>query len=604
MPSAPIAPSTHAATAPVTLTVPTAAHETDVPAQQPGAGPRSQGAPADAPPARPDAASATPADPAPRQPPSALGKFGRALAQSAPVHAVAQGARAVADLVPHRQLGQMASRLRADNSPGAAAIRDVVQTLHHQLTQAQPADRPRLQLAAHHALLQHQAHSASIGDRVIPVLSETAAGGVYNLVAYGLGRPTGLAAATALMQKVHGEHIDLGWHAPAPPPGSKPPSGERSMQNLAAQWAIGSALGAVGDIAAQHLLLPMFDAVSRQLGPTHAEAVVPDETRALMNRLERGSGDALRAQVTRDQTELSAPASETNIGIAQKAFGAAAVLQTVINAGRPYGFAGTVGGIAASAGIPGAAQAGAIAINKALGTIAVPDLASLRAAVAQGVPLEQVKRNEVPLFYVEHKNSPNVLDALTNALRQDALLDPPSQNPSVPAAQRAAGAIVGTASNVTTAQAQRTVQVARATLPAAMFFATLGPTAASVSDPAAKAAINAVGTGLAIYSIVRGWATEIQNSVGQSDAALGAHRQRAVAAAAEQDRRVPATPVASTVGADGVVELDLTRSATTASAAATPPPTLPASKSTASSGSDATEFHSTRSRFSTDLPPN
>jgi hypothetical protein len=519
----------------------------------PAAAPRTTPTPDGAPPARTVAASEGP----PRQGPrTSVEKLGQAIANSSPMQALAEGLRAAASLVPYRQIAHLATHALPDQSEHAAEIRANVQRLDQELAQAQPAQRPALQVELNEALIAHGQQRGSIGDRLIPTLGEAMQSAVYIAVAFGAGRPTGLAAADAAIKLLRGQHADLGWLAQPPAPGTPPSSGELNLASFAAALAAGSIGAGIGDVVATHALLPMFNAMSRQQAPTHPEGVVPDETRDLMNRFQRGAGDALRAQVPVHQHELAAVGSETVINIGQRAFALGALLQTVGSGKQAFGFGGIVGGIAAAATAQAFVQAAAIAINKQLGTIEVPDLAALRAAVAAGLPegehdrkelLASLPRSNVPLFAVHHKEDrPNILEAVADSMRHDPLLDPAAQTPGVPAAQRAAQVMAATTANVATAMGQRTAQMAEALAPATAVFAAIGPLAASVSEDQLKAAIRALGTGVAVYSLVREVNGLLENKSGASDAAIGANRQAAVAAAEARDRPAQDQPVQST----------------------------------------------------------
>jgi hypothetical protein len=263
----------------------------------------------------------------------------------------------------------------SSDSPQPEALREAVQNTQLALSQAPDSEKGQRQEAAHAALVANHHHHGSLLDKVMPTLQEAAHG-----------------AADGLLHSFGNKHEE----------------------------------GHEGTTPAQQT----HQHVTRWLAAADTRAVVPDESVALMNKLEAGSGDRLRAAATQRQQDIAHGDNEHGRPLA-------AVENFVEGAGQKFvaAGAGAAAGVAVSAALAGAATGGTVfaaaaataavgvgvdvAVNTGAGALHgasrarhemqdsmdVPKLEDLRAALAKGsTSLDEVPTQQVPLFYVHHRD--------------------------------------------------------------------------------------------------------------------------------------------------------------------------------------------------------
>jgi hypothetical protein len=262
----------------------------------------------------------------------------------------------------------------SSDSPQPEALREAVQNTQLALSQAPDSEKGQRQEAAHAALVANHHHHGSLLDKVMPTLQEAAHG-----------------AADGLLHSFGNKHEEGHEGTPA-----------QQTHQHAKRW----------------------------LAAASTSAVVPDESLALMNKLEAGSGDRLREAVTQRQQDIAHGDNEHGRPLA-------AVENFVEGAGQKFvaAGAGAAAGVALSTALAGAATGGTViagaaataavgigvdlAVNTGAGALHgasrarhemqdsmdVPKLEDLRAALAKGsTSLDEVPTQQVPLFYVHHRD--------------------------------------------------------------------------------------------------------------------------------------------------------------------------------------------------------
>lgn len=440
--------------------------------------------------------------------------------------------------LPLHQLGNLghAAKLRFAAKGDSAKLRNDLQAT---LTTLKTDGSAASQAAAHAALVEYGTHAGQLRDFFLPLLHKTALIGVSGTsMAFGAGRNTGVAAGDTAVRESNGApfHDIDGVHAPAVT------DDVANLKSAAAQWVLGSVAGGVGNITGEHFVKPLVNLVNRQHLPVSPNALVPDEMVQLMNQLEAGSGDRLRAEVSHQQSDKGAINSDTNKLLGKLCFDSATIGKAHMQGTGALGFAGTVGvGLAVSASAGGLIGAG-MALNAALSTIKVPDLAQLRAAVqanAAAAPgtapqtLANVTNNDLPLFYPHRPPPKAVGTAMREALHDSPLRDP---QPNVdlgplPASttQRSTAAVVtSTAVNTLSSVANRSFEMLKAT--PGLFLSTFATpiVARAMPTPELQATVRDVGAGLGIHSAIEPWFDSLAKDIPQTDKAMQARRQEAV----------------------------------------------------------------------------
>ncbi len=473
---------------------------------------------------------AGPAGAAPRQPLSTLATVGRTVANSAPALAAGAALQSVANALPQQQIGAMVTRLtNPQTAANAAGLRTALQG---SLAALQTPDD---QMAAHNAARAYGEHAGTVLDAAAPAIHKTLLVGLAGTsMAFGVGRNAGLGGTDAGTRAAQGQPAPGGYAGPA----TVHQPGAHTLAEAAARWAGGAAAGGVGNFVGQHLVAPLVNTIPRQHAPIDAKAVVPDEMRDTMNRLQPGSGDRLRAAVAAHQKEFANIASETNIHIGEAAFDVATGIKAAVLGTQAFGVGGTVAvGLAVSAAAGGAIGA-SMAVNAATAKIKVPDMAQLRNAEANGVALADVPKHDMPLFYTKHNQATGPVRAISTAWQAGTVGDPaPNNNPDAAGrpqtlGQRASTVVANTA-NIATSVLQRSARMMYSTTGAALADAATPFVAAGVAHhPALATAVRTAGAALGIHAAIRPWFNQLATGIPGADAQMRAGRQQAVNAAA------------------------------------------------------------------------
>lgn len=506
-----------------------------------------------------------------------------------------QAAAAVRASSVTQALGGLAS---AVVTPAASLVVDVVATGIKGVKQArqssassqplQAALRGNLaeagaQMGAHEQAAAYGQHSAQMLDRVLPfVLSVARIGVAGTSMAFGLGRNSGLAAGDALGRAERGAaqsgSFISGSAAPAAILSSQ--AAGQSVATGVQQWLLGSATGAVGNLAGQFLVAPLLNLIPRQFNPIDARAVVPDEIVDLMNQLKPGSGSELRDKVKATQGEISNISSESNVQLGQFSFDAVTAGRFAIQGATPLGASGQVAvGLAVSA-TAGAAIGAVMAIRQSVTTVDIPKIADLREAVAAApadgaAALAQVPTNAVPLYFAKHMGAAapapggevphdietghaaaaanesqrsrmsQTLDTIKNgvidfasgaggAVKQgfvtSALNEPRPTTPGAEGAS-AAGRALATASNVAASGVRRFGQMAASTVVTSS-MSTVSNMLASATEGPAQRAVLALGNAVGIHTAIKPWFDALARDIPAGDNTMRAQRQESVNAQA------------------------------------------------------------------------
>lgn len=445
------------------------------------------------------------------------------------------------------------------------------------------------QMGAHEQAVEYGKHSAQMLDRVLPFVLQVARIGVAGTsMAFGLGRNSGLSAGDAAGRAQRGAEQAGGFLS-----GSTAPATTLSAQSMgqsvlagAAQWALGSVTGAVGNLAGAFLVAPVLNLMPRQFNPIDARAVVPDETVALMNQLKPDSGNALRDQVKADQGEITNISSKSNVLLGQISFDAVTAGRFAIQGATPLGAAGQVTvGLAVSA-TAGAAIGAVMGVRQSVATIDIPKIEDLRAAVASGpvdgaAALAQVPTNAVPLFFAKHMGAaaptqggegahdvesghaaaaPNeeqrgrmaqTLDTIKNgvigfaslastaggAVKQAFVASPLNEPlPTTPGAETASTAsrVRHTVDNVVGSGVLRAKEMAYSTMATNTASTVSTMLASTIADPIGQRAALAIGNAVGIHTAIKPWFDALASDIPAGDNAMKAKRQESVNTQATQ----------------------------------------------------------------------
>jgi hypothetical protein len=445
------------------------------------------------------------------------------LAPNAPLRRSAQrGGLAQRQALPVRDAGP-AQAAPALERTHPAQIRSDLQSA---LGRLKDDNTPFNQTAAHEAVVKYGEHAGTLGDRLLPVFHKAAVVGVAGTsMAFGVGRNTGIATADTAAQRIAGRPRPLGVYAH----GKAPAPGLASAGQVAGEWAGGAMLGAVGNVAGEHLVAPAINSVSRQHVKVDSKAIVPDRMVAVMNGLEAGSGDALRAKVETRQADIAGIGSNSNKRIGQVAFDVATAARTAAQGSQQLGFAGTVGiGLAVSAAA-GAAIGTTMAIRAARARESVPKMAALEAEVAaRQDPNHERKspgalaQDEIPLFFTQHPEDKNPLkligSAVGKAVAGSALRDPaPSREPGDAQAPTRPPLTGGDLANTAISVARRAVLMAKATTITGTATAITPFVAHQMPTPALQSLVRTTGAAIGIHTAIKPWFDALATDIPQGD---------------------------------------------------------------------------------------
>jgi len=524
-------------------------------------------------------------------PPSRVTAFAEGAASMARRVGLPQVTAAVLDSSTAQALGGLAS---AVVKPVASLAVDVVATGIKGVKQAsQPSASSQplqtalsgnlaeanAQMGAHEQAVEYGKHSAQMLDRVLPFVLQVARIGVAGTsMAFGLGRNSGLAAGDAAGRDQRGAEQAGGFLS-----GSTAPATTLSLQSMgqsalagAAQWALGSVTGAVGNLAGQFLVAPVLNLMPRQFNPIDARAVVPDETVTLMNQLKPGSGNELRDQVKANQGEISNISSKSNVLLGQISFDAVTAGRFAIQGATPLGVAGQVTvGLAVSA-TAGAAIGAVMGVRQSVATMDIPKIDDLRAAVASGpvdgaAALAQVSTNAVPLFFAKHMGAAaptqggdietghaavatsaeqrsrmaeirdtlknvgsglaNVVTVPASAVKQAFVASPLYEPlPTTPGAETASTAsrIKHTVDNVVGSGVLRAKEMAYSTMATNAASTVSTMLASTIASPAGQRVALALGSSVGIHTAIKPWFDALASDIPAGDNAMKAKRQESV----------------------------------------------------------------------------
>jgi hypothetical protein len=209
-------------------------------------------------------------------------------------------------------------------------------------------------------------------------------------------------------------------------------TGIEAVDNSAlGQQAVDNLVGGTGKLIDQHVVKPLLGSISRQHAPVDSTAIVPDEMRNLMNQIDQGSGDRLRASVEQQQKNIDSDSDKENKVthiVAHKLIDEGAKKLGVTGAGVAAGAAASTALVAAGvatggAAIAGAAVTAAVGVGIAAGTgaalgafdgarksahkqmdkVEVPHMTQLRQAHQNGTPLSEVPTEKMSLFFTHHQ---------------------------------------------------------------------------------------------------------------------------------------------------------------------------------------------------------
>jgi len=442
--------------------------------------------------------------------------------------------------------------------------------------------QPEAQMGAHEQAVEYGKHSAQMLDRVVPfALSVARIGLAGTSMAFGLGRNAGLSAGDALGRLERGAEQSLGFISGSAPAASTLSAKEmgQAVGTGLQQWALGAITGAVGNLAGAFVVAPLLNLTPRQFNPIDARAVVPDETVALMNQLKAGSGNELRDQVKAAQSEITNISSESNVRLGQISFDAITAGRFAIQGATPLGVAGQVtAGLAVSA-TAGAAIGAVMAMRQSVTTVAIPDIAALRHAVASApadgaAALAQVQTNAVPMFFAKHTGTAasteggpglpvtnadaeqrgrmaQTLDTIKNgvigfassaagAVKQNFVASPLYEPvPTTPGAESAgmASRIRHTVDNVAGSGLRRTGEMAASTWKTNAASTVSSMLASTIESPATQRAALALGNAVGIHTAIKPWFDALATNIPAGDNAMRAQRQESVNASAVRQRQ-------------------------------------------------------------------
>jgi hypothetical protein len=306
------------------------------------------------------------------------------------------------------------------------------------------------------------------------------------------------------------------------------PSFLDSVANAATQTVMGATLGGVGNFVGQTLVAPVVNRIPRQSAAVPVSAVVPDEMVALMDQIQPGSGTELREAAAAEQRMNSAPNSARNVRVGQVFFDGANALRAGLQGSDTLGGLGTIVAGTAVSTLAGSAIGATMAINASLATLSVPNMEILRreAALGDQARLENVPRQNVPLFYARH---------MGDDVPAWGTFDNPVADPS--------GSRLATAANIATSIGYRAAEMAAATVWTGAVSAVTPPVVAATPghlQDHARAAMAAIG----IHSAISPWFNSLTPGAAPglaanaphtghaaNDAAILAGRQSAIDAA-------------------------------------------------------------------------
>ncbi len=534
-------------------------------------------------------------------PPSRVTAFAEGAASMARRVGLPQLTAAVLDSSTAQALGGVAS---AVVKPVASLAVDVVATGIKGVKQAsQPSASSQplqtalsgnlaeanAQMGAHEQAVEYGKHSAQMLDRVLPFVLQVARIGVAGTsMAFGLGRNSGLSAGDAAGRAQRGAEQAGGFLS-----GSTAPATTLSAQSMgqsvlagAAQWALGSVTGAVGNLAGQFLVAPVLNLMPRQFNPIDARAVVPEETVTLMNQLKPGSGNELRDQVKANQGEITNISSQSNVRLGQISFDAVTAGRFAIQGATPLGVAGQVTvGLAVSA-TAGAAIGATMGVRQSVATMDIPKIEDLRAAVASGpvdgaAALAQVPTNAVPLFFAKHMGAAaptqggdietgqtavassseqrsrmaeirdtlktvgngmmNMVSVPAAAVQQAFVAGPLNEPlPTTPGAESASTAsrIRHTVDNVVGSGVRRAGEMANATKLTNAASTLSSMVASTIADPIGQRMAQALGNAVGIHTAIKPWFDSLASDIPAGDNKMKAQRQESVNTQATQRQQV------------------------------------------------------------------
>jgi len=435
------------------------------------------------------------------------------------------------------------------------------------------------QVLAHAHAVNYGAAAATMLDTALPGLHKVLGVGVAGTtMAFGAGRNAGLAAGDALGRLERGDPQAAGVTA-GPELPAKTLSSATAFKLAGTgvqQWLLGSAAGAVGNMAGQYLVAPLVNFIPRQFQAIDPRAVLPDETVELMNRLEPHSGDALRAQVRHAQHDVADIDSAGNVLTGQIAFDTFTAARFATHGGLPLGAAGQVAvglGVSTAAGM---AVGAVLAMRQSTATVTIPDIEALRQAEATHAAqpgsdgaaiLAKVPKNPVPLFFPRKMtptaSPPQAHDietgcgesittadaaqrgrlagmvdtakwAVAQAIRPVAAVGQawgqslgtsPLIEPAEPGTDGAftVGRAAATASNVGASLWIRGTEMARATMNTSL-WSTASAMAASTTEGPARNVVLALGNGIGIHAAVKPWFDALAGTIPQGDKAIRERR--------------------------------------------------------------------------------
>lgn len=455
------------------------------------------------------------------------------------------------------------------------------QALGGDLKQQDAEARAQAQAHAHREAVQYGKHAATVLDTALPVLhAMLKIGGAGTSMAFGLGRNSGMAAGDALGRLERGAPQAPGLRAGPELPAAALSSdtalklGATGLQ----QWLLGAATGAVGNMAGQYLAAPLVNLIPRQFQKIDDLAVLPQESQDLMNLLQPGAGDALRAQVLQAQNEIGNIDSESNKTLGKIAFGSVFAARFASMA-TPLGAAGQVlTGLVMSAGA-GMGIGAVMATRQATTTLEIPDLEELFRAVEANphngeAALAAVPKHAVPLFYakqtptaptdrpqpddIETGNPVTTADApqrgrlatianstldavkwsaqtLTQPLAvvgqawAGSLSASPLIEPALPGTDEGVSVrrVLGTASNVAASGLNRAQEMAASTAMTSLLSTGAAILSAGTDGPARRVAL-AVLNSVGIQFAIEPWFNALTTSIPKFDAGVKAHRAEVV----------------------------------------------------------------------------
>lgn len=450
--------------------------------------------------------------------------------------------------------------------------------------QSQDVDlsQQRFQADAHMRAVDYGKHAATVIETALPLTHSILKIGVAGTAAaFGVSRGSGLAAGDALGRLERGATQAAGVRAGPEPAAAALPSSAafNALGSGAQQWLLGSAAGAVGNMAGQYLAAPLVNMIPRQFAPIDLRAVLPDETVSLMNQLQPGAGDSLRQQVQEAQRDVASINSASNVRLGQIAFDAITAARFAAQGGLPLGVAGQVGiGLAVSSSA-GMAIGSVMATRQSVATHEIPDLHALRqAAVTHNATpdsdgaavLAGVDKNAVPLFFpkqtTQAREQPQPRDIETGHGGPVATADAPQRgrlatmrdtaqwavhqaarplvavkqawsqslgaSPLIdPAAPGTSGItprrVLTTTSNVAASVVNRAGEMAKATLTTSLLSTGSAMLASTTTGPARRA-ILALGNAVGIHAAIKPWFNSLVTEIPQGDARIQAHRRQVV----------------------------------------------------------------------------